>query len=436
MDRINRLKPLLALAMFAVALTLLPACSAGSMESLYSLPEMSDEYLQLQKLIDAEISGGCEYSAPVSGNHRQSIQLHDITGDGVKEGIVFFRQSDLSLKVCIYRFLGDECTLTATILGDGSSFGSVNFADMDGNGADELVIAWQISPDMRIVTVYSLVNWNASVVMSADCSQYILSDMDQDKKYELITLRFPDAGVAYADMYCLASDGEVENSSAKLSDGISAFNGMTAGSLSNGGGAVFAESLLTNEMTVIDVLSVSDGKLKCVSTDPDTGVNALTTEYSISCSDIDGDGVTEVPVATKLYSQSETSSAYWILDWYEYDRFGRAHFKLSTYHCYSDSWYLVLPENLRENLTVRRESGFTGERIVVLSTVDGGEVTDRVMIYTLTGDNRYDRAKLAGRFTLRVERSTVYAARILDGFVTQEELLSSFNLIYSQWTAG
>ena len=68
-------------AMFCAAAIVLSlaGCTGVSVSELYSLPEFSEEHLQLQDLINAEISAGCEYLAPTSGSYRQSVQLWAIT---------------------------------------------------------------------------------------------------------------------------------------------------------------------------------------------------------------------------------------------------------------------------------------------------------------------------------------------------------------------
>ena len=58
-------------------------CSAaGGVERLYALPQLSEEYVQLEELIAQRIEEGDEYLAPQGGSNRQSVQLHDLDGDG------------------------------------------------------------------------------------------------------------------------------------------------------------------------------------------------------------------------------------------------------------------------------------------------------------------------------------------------------------------
>ena len=61
-----------------------------------------------------------------------------------------------------------------------------------------------------------------------------------------------------------------------------------------------------------------------------------------------------------------------------------------------------------------------------------------LVIYTLTGENRLDRAASDGRFVLSQNEATVYAAMLLPGGgeLTEEDIQKSFNLIHAEWQTG
>ena len=95
-------------------------------------------------------------------------------------------------------------------------------------------------------------------------------------------------------------------------------------------------------------------------------------------------------------------------------------------------------------MTSRRADSVTGERSVIFSVADekGNVLYDYLVIYTLSGDNREERAALAGRFELHTEGGTVYAAQLLassPGYgaqLTEQDVQDSFHIIYSDWETG
>ena len=83
---------------------------------------------------------------------------------------------------------------------------------------------------------------------------------------------------------------------------------------------------------------------------------------------------------------------------------------------------------------MRRVDDVPGERAVILSRLDpGGSINDLIVIYTITGENRSERARFEGRFVLLEESSTVYSAQILTPDMDPETISSCFHRIYSDW---
>lgn len=435
----NAVKRIMALLLLVSALLTLSACAGVEVDELYSLPRFSEEHLQLENLIDEEIAGGCEYYAPTSGSYRQSVQMVDLDGDGQQEAIAFFQTPESMLKICIYRADGgEEFTLAETVDGEGSAIRSIEYADMDADGFTELIIVWQISSDLRMLKAYSLKSWHASVLLSADCTELLVADMDGDGGSELMTIQPDYSGEGTVTMYKLGADSEMESSSVQMSRGLTRMTRIRTGGLSDGGTGLFIESEYEGGLYATEVFALSEGKLRNLTVSAVSGSTRMLRACSVYSTDIDNDRVLEVPSANRLYSQSETSSTYWMLDWYSLDSGGKMARDMSTYHCFSDGWYFVLSDTMRRSLTVRRADSVSGERVVVLSSVDTatGEITDLLEICTLTGENRRDRAKASGRFMLQEGNSAIYAARIIDDSLTQENVRKSFRLIYTEWMTG
>ena len=428
------------------ALIILSGCSITAVDELYSLPKTSEQYLQLEELALHEKALGFDYSAPISGNYRQSILLSDLDNDGQDEALAFFRDSEQTLKICIYSHGNSEdFELVSTIDGEGTSIRRVDFADMDGDGRPELLVLWQISADIRVLNVYSLDGWNASELLSvSNCTEFRFADMDGDSCSDLMVLNFSATEQGSLSLYKLSRDREIIPSVAKLSPGITSLVRLRAGSIGKNVTAIFAEGVMEDGTYITDIFIDRDGELVSLTADKLTGVSSARRSYEVYSADIDNDKYLEVPFTVRLYSQTEGFAGYQRFDWYSYDEYGNSTMDISTYHCYSDDWYIILPNDIRENLTLRREDRVTGERVVVFSVYDQQEdsVTDLMIIYKLTGDNRHDRAKLENRFVLLENYTSIYAAEILyDGSgdiapFTSEDVKKNFSLIYMEWNVG
>lgn len=424
----------------------LSACAAMSVDELYSLPKASEQYLQLEELTIKEKRAGFAFSAPLSGDYRQSILLSDLNNDGVDEALAFFRGTEQTLKICIYsRGGGDDYRLVSTIDGEGTAIRSIAFSDLDGDGNTEILVSWQISSDIRTLKLYSLRGWNASELLTvSECTEFRIADMDNDGQDGLLVLNFSSSAQGTLSMYKPSDDNEFIPSVAKLSPGIASVSRLRTGYIYEGKNAVFTEGTMEDGSVVTDIFIERDGELVNITADSETGISSARRSAEVYSRDIDKDNFLEVPYTVRLYNQSENNPGYQRYDWYSFDENGQRKLDVSTYHCNSDGWYILLPADWRENLTVRREDSVSGERTVVFSIHDpeDGSVTDILTIYKLTGDNRNDRAQLQNRFILLDDYTTIYAAKILyDGSggiapFTEDDVKGFFNLIYTEWNVG
>lgn len=423
------------LLLMAVLLTM-SGCQADNIDQYFSLPQPAKEYRQLQELIDQEIAAGCEYAAPSEGGYRQSVQFKDLNGDGVDEALAFFRDADLEPKIEIYTVVGMSYRKVLTLYGEGRSIGSVDYADMDADGHLDLIVAWQIAAGMHLLSVYSLGNWAGELLLSTDSTEFLVGDMNGNGRSELLTLRAVATGMYMADMYNFAGGREPQAASASLSSGIYELRRALMVTLDGGTPALLVESTLDNGDLVTDVLVCRDGSLVNMTLNRSSGVSETRRSYSLIYSqDINGDGVTEIPHPQRLYSQGD--GVFWSIAWYRYDASGRASIVMTTYHSVSDGWYLVLPDGWDTGLTVRREETAPGERAVILSRLGtDGAINDLLAVYTITGENRSERAAAQGRFLLLEETSTVFAAEIRGTELTQDDISQRFHRIYSDWSAG
>ena len=81
------IKILRVLAVLLAVSVLLSGCVLGTLDELYCLPKRSEEYENLQAVVDKAMAG-LEYCAPSYGENRQFMQAADLDGDGIRELII------------------------------------------------------------------------------------------------------------------------------------------------------------------------------------------------------------------------------------------------------------------------------------------------------------------------------------------------------------
>lgn len=425
-----------AFLLLAALLFCLSGCYSGNIDQYFSLPMASEEYRQLQSLIDEELASGSEYAAPIHGSYRQSVQLSDVDGDGADEALAFFRDAAKNPKINIYDSENGEYRLARSISGEGSSIGRIDYADLTGDGQKELLVSWQISSGLSVLGVYSLAGWSGDVLLSTDSAEFVTGDINRDGCDELLNLRAANSTTYLVDQYTFPLGQEPQATSAALSAGISALQRLRMVTLAGDAPALLAESTLTTGDLVSDLFVCRDGSLINLTMNRTTQISETRRSYSlVFAQDIDGDGSTEIPHPQQLYSRGD--EVFWSIAWFRYDASGRASTIMTTYHCVTDNWYLVLPSGWDVGLTVRRDDSVSGERAVILSRLrSDGSLEDYVAIYAITGENRYERSRLDNRFLLQEEGTTVYAAKILDGKTDENTIRSRFHVIYTDWSSG
>ena len=249
------------------ALTLPLSGCLRSVEELYAPPKQSAEYYDLQNQIEQVLYAGAEYSAPVSGDRRQAVQLADLDSDGQEEAVVFFRtQGEKPLKIYIYKKTDAGYAEYAVIEGDGSAFASVDYRQIDTALGLELVVGRQVSDQVpQTLSVYTLNGEHVTELLSVSCIRHTLADLDGNGLQDLLVFRSgEDGGAGLTDYYSwegtdLELVGSASMSSALTPDSI---RRIVGGMMQPGTPAVFVANTYEESTIVTDVFTLSGGEFR------------------------------------------------------------------------------------------------------------------------------------------------------------------------------
>lgn len=417
-------------------------------EDLYSLPTLPAKYTELNTQLNEILESGAEYAAPTSGTNIQSVQLVDLDGDGREEAVAFFRNAaeEKPLKIYIFTATEDSYQKTELIEGSGTGIYSIAYTDLDGDGRMELLVGWKATTELQVLEVYALRPGGAALLVRSDYVKYTAMDLDQDQRQELVVLHADEGGDGVADYYSWQEDGSLASqSSARLSVTMAELNQqgrVTQGKLQEEVPALFVTGVTDASRAVTDILSVRNGELTNVVLSDLTGVSGEIAPFcSLYPSDINNDGLTEVPSPIQVSSMMETGAAYQRVDWYAYNAGGQSSLALHTYHDVEDRWYLRLPEEWLNHIWVGRAT-MPDEAAVTFYILDGEAMEPFLRITAITGSSRENRAVRGGRFLLSRQSEVIYTAELLDANdtwqygVTADEVREAFSLITSEWSAG
>lgn len=426
---------------------LLSGCMfSSSPEAMYSLPQLPNEYTELREQIEDIISAGAEYAAPTSGNNIQSVQLIDLDGDRVEEAVAFFRNAtdEKPLKIYIFRAVGDSYEQAALLESSGISIYSIRYVDMNNDGLREIIVGWRVSADIQALGVYSIENYEPRLIMSSLYTRYEVLDFDDDLTQEIVLLRSDNQGDPVAEYYDWEGEDLSVQSTTRLSMTMAELKSMDIGALRDGEIALFVTGVAEDTRSITDILTYKQGAIANIVRSDVTGVSSEIFRYiSLEPVDIDGDGVTEVPMPVVLPNTQEGSEElFWQVYWLSYNARGQSETVVSTYHNINEGWYLILPDQWDGQIAVRQESGSDERGTIFSARSSDGTYRDVMGIYTITGNSREYKATRDDRFVLKREVGTIYSGVFFnynDSWryaISQEEVNQGFRLIAKEWTAS
>lgn len=421
----------------------------SSIDELYSLPRLPEEYQDLEAHINAILESGAEYAAPQSGSNIQPVQLVDLDGDGQEEALAFLRKAtdEKPLKIYIFGVEDGSYQQIGLIEGSGTSIFSVVYSDINNDGSNELLVGWKVASEMQILCVYSF-DGEPVELMRTNYVKYALRDLDGDGMQELVALRADNEGTGIADLFVWQQETLALRSSAALSVTMAELNNLgriTAGALQGGERALFVVGVADSSMEITDILTMRQGELSNIVLSNITGATSVIARYlSLYPADINGDGVTEVPMPVMLSSPEGSDEYHFRVEWCSYDIHGGATVAQSTYHDIEDGWYLTLPASWTGRVSVSRSTSAADEAAVTFYIRDGSSdgYEEFLKIYTITGNNREVKAVRDSRIVLNRQAETIYSARLLEANstweygLTEDELRAGFSLITTEWAAG
>lgn len=446
---------LLAAAVLLAVLTL-SGCSGlpkltFNPQDLYSLPTLPAKYTELNKQLNAILDSGAEYAAPTSGTDIQPVQLVDLDGDGRSEAVAFFRDASAEkpLKIYIFTAVDDRYEQIELIEGSGTAIYSIDYEDLDGDGQMELAVGWKAAVDLQVLEVYDLRPNGAEVLLRTNYVKYTTADLNQDQRQELVVIQADNEGEGVADYYSWQEDGSLTTqSSARISvtmAELSQQGRVTKGVLQGDIPAIFVTGVTDIPRAITDILAVRNGELSNIVLSETTGVSTEIAPYcSLYPADINGDGLTEVPYPTPLFSPTDDEGVYRQIDWRCYDATGAAETVLRTYHATEDGWYLQLPESWDGKLYITRSVASDEATVTFYMCRDGSwEPEPFLRISTITGASREVKAVRGNRFILgRRQPETIYTAELLDANndwaygLTPDEVRAAFSMIVPEWAVG
>lgn len=448
----KRIRKWLAALAPVLAALLLSGCTMGtSVEELFTLPQLPEEYSGLAQILESMVDSGYEYITPETGENLESLQMVDFDGSGDTKAVVLMRRSgdEKPLKIYVLEPDGESYRRLCSIEGKGQGIESIRYEDMTGDGSLEMLVSWRGAGDEKTVTVYRV---GLDCIPLVDCAyaNYATLDFDGDGIPTLVAVRTEENYGAAADIYEWSNGVMRQMRTMRLSTTLDDIRrgSIVAGATEEGVPALFITGVNDSGEAMTEliydekagriyrshssVLDLEIDPVVVISDEP----NIFYTYCGLAPQDIDGDGVTELPCT--FLTKGETSVYYVegvLVHWLKCDKNGIAATDSVTYHCSKSGWYIRIPQEWWSDISVENSHVTNGEECatLMLSHTAVGN------LYTITSENREARASMDGRFIITRLNDVIYAGELTEDAalynVDQEWMRRHFSLMVDTWGA-
>lgn len=424
----------------------LSGCTIPSGDELLAAPKPSKNYQTLQTELE-KIQATQIYAAPVSGENRSTVQLVDLDGDGVEEAISFFQQSGNSNEFAVYihKKQGDTYVNTGSVQGSGTAIQSVEYPVITPDGRRGMVISWKLAGDgLGAATVCDFDSACAPrVLLETEYSAMQLADLSGNGAKDLLLLGTDEKGRRVARLYQYAAGELTLGGEVATSPEAVTVVRMKSGRVKDNVPAVFAEQRTESGAGLTtDIFVFTDGTLRNLALDgEDTSARGTYRPILVYASDVNADGVTELPRAVLMagYTDAAAADAVFMIDWYAYGVDGQPQKVKTTYQNVSEEWSFVIDDDWHDRITAAKTSENGLNATHFYQYLGGDQRLPLFTIYCATGTLSDYYAARTDLIQLASTSKAVFFARIEDTAgrsdipVSEDGIRERFSVIAQDW---
>lgn len=339
---INKIIRAAKTALLCSAVLLCGGCATDfSADNLLSPPKLSDEQTEIYNALTAA-AGRVDLRYPRTGEYRSAFVIHNLDKEPGNEAIVFYESKSAALDVASEKQVGnlrigfldrDKDGKWRTVYempAAGTEVESVEFSDL-GGGKERMLVSYSVlnSSDM-VMAVIDYSNGVAASLAQLSFADYRLCEFTEEGKEELLIFSRDKAErTAALSVYGCDSNGELAKhyNTVTLGTNISEYDNITTGScqlLDDITACVAVDYMVSDGVygtdvvyfngkgfVTSDVFVYKGNKINYI-----RQTNAFTP--NIHSTDIDGDGIIDIPVSTPMpgYEKLSASEQVMAFSWY------------------------------------------------------------------------------------------------------------------------
>lgn len=416
----NKLVPAAAAVCCSVFMA---GCSfGGSVDSLLSPPKLSEEQNAVYGALIRAAGNDIRLKYPRAGDYRSAFVFANIDGEPDREAIVFYEKAGETegggnVRINIIDRRGGKWTSVYDHAGAGTGIDRILFSELGGSGRQSVIIGYTLLSGERSVQVYSYEDGLLTSDYSDTYSTMFTADLERDGKEELILIR-PGNQMRKASVSSVSiapeSGKAAETGSVALDESASEFVSVAAGYVGKETPAVFIDGLSGGQLTTEIIYSV-DGQLRNPLYLGESGLIEKTRRPAgYTCTDIDLDGVIEIPTLSLFpgYFEDSSGTKLYSTDWNIFDNYSITK-KYSSFYNLSEGYCFILPSRWDGVVTAKRDSA-TGEVVFCKFRADLLNSTVELLRIAVASEEETGALLEEGYMVLKSNNKTNYLVKCPD----------------------
>ena len=397
-------------------------------EGLMKAPQMSEEQRRIYHALESAVGEDIVLKYPQNGDYRTAFVFWDLDFDGEDEVLVFYElpsDSTQNLRIHVLDKKNGNWVSLCDAAGLGNEVDCIQFSlGLSEENRCSLLIGFsQDDRRQKKMGLYHLEENMLQMDLDEELTYTAFSLLQGEEKNALLLLLSDEQGARAQLFY--EKDGQMKvQSEASLYSETVGFAQVLPGNLLDGVPAVFLDETLPDGQITTDILLLENGTLTPLL--PDVLPQALQRVAGRLSSDIDGDGVTEVPQDV-LASEAGQPALYYTR-WSAFDQRGGIVVKRVDFINEKQGYRFILPDGWVETVGLQAQNEVGEYRFIEKET--GKE---KLRIRTYIKNDYFDKNELQ-RYTVlqETEQVTYYVLADEENGLSLDEVRERFSLLQNE----
>lgn len=415
-----------AVALFA-AFTL-SGCSSTSVDTLLAPPKLSEEQTAVYEALVKSVGKDIRLQFPKSGDYRSAFVFADIDNEPENEAIVFYEKagevhSGANIRVNIIDKRDGKWTSVYDHAGMGTEIDRIIFSEI-GEREKGIIIGYTLLSGEKNVRVYSYSDSMLIPEYSDIYSTMFVTDLERDNRNELVLIR-PNSSNQKASVGLVSTgvNGRMsEISNVALNENTTDFVNIASGYVGSGTPAVFIDSLSGGRLTTEIIYSVNGQLRNPLYLGESAMIEQTVRPAGYPCTDIDLDGIIEIPTQTLFpgYSESTVGIKLYSTEWNVLDNYNITR-KYSSFYNISEGYCFILPSRWDGGVVTAKPDSVTGEIVFYKFRIDLNNSTSELMRIAVVTEEETPAMLDEGYFLVKSNGNTNYLVKCPD--ISDEPLI-------------